>query len=299
MIHLSTIVILLNIAASVADEPKLPPLKPLFDCPLRDTSVCLGGDGMYYLTGTTGQPPVWWKTNEGIRIWKSADLKSWTPLGLRWKIDDGAWQKVKHGENRALWAPEIHFIKNTFWLTFCMNFGGTGLLKSASGKAEGPYVDVHPQGPLTGEIDASLFADDDGRVYFVYQNGKIARLNDEMSELAEKPRLLTPSNAKQVGFEGAFLTKINGRYTLACAEFNDRLGTKTYDCMIAMAEKIYGPYGPRYLAIPHGGHNMFFCDKTGQWWSTFFGSDSRAPFSEQPGLLRIEFDNDGRVRPAR
>ena len=97
-----------------------------------------------------------------------------------------------------------------------MNFGGTGLLKSTSGKADGPYVDVHPQGPLTGEIDASLFADDDGRVYFVYQDGKIARLNDEMTELAEKPRLLRPSHAEHVGFEGAFLTKIDGRYTLAC-----------------------------------------------------------------------------------
>lgn len=45
----------------------LPPLKPLFDYPVRDTSICLGGDGNYYLTGTTGFP-TWWKTNEGIRV---------------------------------------------------------------------------------------------------------------------------------------------------------------------------------------------------------------------------------------
>jgi len=282
--------------AASADEAKLPPLKPLFDYPLRDTSVCLGGDGLYYLTGTTGHP-TWWKTNEGIRVWKSADLKTWEPLGLVWKIDDGTWQKVKHGENRALWAPEIHYIKKTFWLTHCMNFRGTGLLKSTTGKAEGPYVDVHPQGPLTGEIDASLFADDDGKVYFVYQNGKIARLNDDMTELAEKPQLLKPSNAAHVGFEGAFLTKINGRYTLVCAEFNDRLGTKTYDCMIASAEKIYGPYGPRYLAVPHGGHNMLFQDKQGRWWATIFGNDPKAPFRERPGILQVEFDTDGRIRP--
>jgi len=296
--YLAAIVMVWGIAAGAAEQPKLPPIKPLFDCPLRDTSVCLGGDGMYYLTGTTGDPAVWWHTNDGIRVWRAPDLKKWTPLGMVWKINDGTWQKVKHGSDRALWAPEIHFIKGTFWLTFCMNFQGTGLLRSTTGKAEGPYVDVHPQGPLTGEIDASLFVDDDGRVYFVYQNGKIARLNDAMNELAEKPRLLKPSNAKEVGFEGAFLTKINGRYTLVCAEFNNRQGTRTYDCMIATADKIYGPYGPRYLAIPHGGHNMLFRDKAGQWWSTFFGSDELAPFRERPGLLRIEIDNCGRVRPA-
>lgn len=273
-------------------KEKLPPLEPLFDYPLRDTSICIGGDGLYYLTGTTGHP-TWWKTNEGIRVWKSADLKKWEPLGLVWKIDDGTWQKQKHGENRALWAPEIHYIKGTFWLTHCMNYGGTGLLKSTSGKAAGPYIDVHPAGPLTDKIDASLFADDDGKVYFVWQNGMIARLNDEMTELAEKPRHLKPADHIQVGFEGAFLTKINKRYYLVCAEFIKG----DYHCMIAQADNIYGPYGPRYLAVPHGGHNMLFKDKEGQWWATFFGNDAHAPFRERPGLLRIEFDAAGQVRP--
>jgi xylan 1,4-beta-xylosidase len=283
-----------------AEDGKLPPLKPLFDYPLRDTSVCLGGDGMYYLTGTTGDTETWWTFNDGaIRVWKSADLKNWKPLGPVWTVEQGTWQKVKHGKNRALWAPEIHYAKGTYWLTHCMNFpsGGTGLLKSTSGKAEGPYIDVHPQGPLTSEIDASLFVDDDGKAYFLFQNGKIARLNDAMTELAEKPRVLKPWNADQVGFEGAFLTKINGRYVLVCAEFNSRLGTNTYDCMSATSKSIYGPYGPRYLAISHGGHNMLFKDKQGQWRSTFFGSDPKAPFQERPGLLKLDVDDEGHFRP--
>jgi xylan 1,4-beta-xylosidase len=281
-----------------AEDAKLPPMKPLFDYPLRDTSICVGGDGMYYLTGTTGDTKTWWTFNDGtIRVWKSADLKTWKPLGAVWTVEQGTWQKVKHGKERALWAPEIHYIKGTFWLTPCMNFGGTALLKSTSGKAEGPYVDVHPQGPLTGEIDASLFADEDGKVYFVFQNGEIARLNDAMTDLAEKPRLLKPWNADQVGFEGAFLTKIKGRYVLICAEFNDRLGTRTYDCMAATAKSVYGPYGPRYLAISHGGHNMLFKDKQSQWRSTFFGSDPKAPFQERPGILALDVDDEGHIRP--
>jgi beta-xylosidase len=278
-------------AAARAEEVKMPPLKPLFDYPLRDTSVCLGPDGTYYLSGTTGHP-TWWKTNEGIRVWKSADLKTWEPHGLVWRIEDGTWQKKMHGDNRALWAPEIHYIKKTFWLTHCMNFGGCGLLKSTSGKAEGPYVDVHPEGPLAPNIDASLFADDDGKVYFVWQNGMIARLNDEMNALAEEPRLLKPAGAQHVGFEGAFLTKINGRYTLICAEFIDGL----YHCMAASSDKLEGPYSKRYLAVPHGGHNMLFKDKNNQWWSTFFGNDPKAPFRERPAILPIDIDSNGRIR---
>jgi beta-xylosidase len=284
--------VFMAILAPLAQAQKLPPLRPLFDTPLRDPSICIGGDGLYYLTGTTGFP-TWWKTNEGIRVWKSADLKKWEPLGLVWKIEQGTWQKKFHGDKRALWAPEIHFLKGTFWLTLCMNFGGTGLLKSTSGKAEGPYVDVHPSGTLTGNIDASLFADDDGQVYFVWQNGMIARLNETLTGLAEKPRHLKPSNHHQVGFEGAFMTKVKGKYHLLCADFIKG----NYDCMVATADRLYGPYGPRYLAIPHGGHNMFFKDKSGNWWSTFFGSDPKAPFQERAAILRIQWNRAGQVEP--
>lgn len=292
--------IVLDPQREVQREVKLPAFQPLFDHPVRDTSICLGPDGNYYLTGTTADntggpddPKGWWYINEGIRVWKSPDLKQWQPLGLVWKIEDGTWQKEFHDKRRALWAPEIHFLRGTFWLTFSMNFEGTGLLKSVSGKAEGPYVDVHPSGPLAGNIDASLFQDDDGSVYFVWQNGLIARLNDDLSDLAEKPRLLKPSNHEQVGFEGAFLTKHGGKYYLLCADFIQG----DYNCMVAESDHIYGPYGPRYLAIPHGGHNMFFTDKEGNWWSTFFGSDPRAPFRERPAILRIELDAEQHVTP--
>jgi beta-xylosidase len=157
---------------------------------------------------------------------------------------------------------------------------------------------VKPDGPITPEIDASLFQDDDGQVYFVFQNGKIARMNDDMTGLAETPRLLKPANAAHVGFEGAYLTKIAGRYHLIAAEFNKRDGVNAYDCMVASADNIHGPYGNRYLALPHAGHNMFFKDLHGQWWATFFGNDSHAPWREQPGMLPIRLDNEGKVVPA-
>lgn len=157
--------------------------------------------------------------------------------------------------------------------------------------------DVKPDGPLTGEIDASLFADTDGKAYFVWQNGKIARLRDDMTGLAEEPRLLKPSNAAHVGFEGAFLTKIDGRYHLIGTEFNERQGQKTYDCMAASADSVYGPYGDRYLAVPCGGHNVLFEDRQGQWWSTFFGNDSLAPFRERPAIFKVEVGKDNRIRP--
>ncbi len=99
---------------------------------------------------------------------------TWEPLGLVWEIDrHGTWHKERDPEgNLALWAPEIHYLKDIFWLTYSLSWrfpnrprGRCGLLRSESGRAEGPYVDV-ATGPLTSDIDASLFQDD-GAVYWV------------------------------------------------------------------------------------------------------------------------------------
>jgi len=289
-------------APASAPAPRLPAdLKPLFDYPVRDTCICLGPDGTYYLTGTTGHP-AWWVTNEGIRMWKSKDLKNWEPMGLVWSFEkDATWQKGKTEKDgkvrRAIWAPEVHYVKGNFYFAYCVNYGGTGILRSTTSKPEGPYEDIKKDGPLTANIDASLFADDDGKVYFLWQNGMIARMKDDMSGLAEQQKLLKPSNAKHVGFEGAAMAKINGRYHLICAEFNKRDGASTYDCMSASADNIYGPYGEAYLAVPHGGHNMLFKDVKGQWWSTLFGNDDKAPFKERPAILQILVNDAGRIQP--
>jgi hypothetical protein len=277
---------------------QLPPLKPLVNMPVRDTSIILGPDGMYYLTGTTGHP-TWWTWNDGIRLWRSPDLENWTLMdqpgdsdGLIWNVEkEGTWAKQWKNGRRAIWAPEIHSINGTYWITYCVNWGGTGLLKSLTGLPEGPYSDVKSSGPLTGEIDASLFQDDDGKVYFVWQNGKIWQMNEQMDGFVGNWQLLAPSNNHQVGFEGAFLSKINGRYYLGAAS----LDSGRYDFMVASADSIYGPYGKRAVAVPHAGHNILFQNAEGQLYSTFFGSDDTSPIYERAAFLPVKMDENGNI----
>jgi hypothetical protein len=40
---------------------------------------------------------------------------------------------------------------------------------------------------------------------------------------------------------------------------------------------------------------VFFQDKDGRWWSSYFGSDGTAPWQERPGILAITFDATGRL----
>ena len=295
-------------------EPDLQ-VRKLFNTPLHDISICVGPGGMYYLTGTI---KPFGKYNKGIRLWASGDLKKWTSMGMIWRYGSSTWHKKYIETKMPLWAPEIHYLKDTFWLTYSMpgwdgaRNSGCGLLRSTTGKPEGPYEDVQPGERLGDEIDASLFQDDDGTVYFLWHSGKIAPLKPDMSGLAsshqwlrtavsdENPAHHTGLCAKifgersfdHVGYEGMFLFKVNGIYYLSCAEqFDGR-----YSCAIATSENLFGPYSERYEAIPHAGHNMFFHDMSGQWWSTYFGSDATAPWREKPGIIPVEFGTDGKIQ---
>lgn len=293
---------------------------PLFDEPLRDTSICRGPDGVYYLTGTSSGPfregvPDF-RNNGGIRLWKSADLKKWEPLGLVWDLKNSG-EQTKKGDSAphdmkyfdvaagvvdsplvfGLTAPEIHFIKGTFWIAYSFNGQGSGLLKSKSGKAEGPYEDV---GMITRRGgDASLFADDDGAVYWVFGEGWIARMNDTMNGLAERPRLLQPAPNRgemgdsplTVGQAGAYIFKAKGKYFLVAADVWGRLGNGCYDTFVAQADSVYGPYGERRLMIPHGGQVTVFDDGTGKWLSTFSGTDRKSALRDRPAIVPLVWTN--------
>lgn len=283
----------------------LPKIAPLFDQFLRDTSIVLAPDGMYYMTGTTGGPEMMVVTSD-LSVWKSPDLWNWSPVRdtprqstMVWNIDrDGTWMKpitLRDGEPfRPLWAPEIHYINGTFWIPFSVPRHGVTLLRSTSGKAEGPYeIAINPDRPVSTGIDASLFQDEDGTVYFLYGGGWIARMKPDMSGIAEPFRHITSSSGREVGFEGVYLFKDKGIYNLCVADFV--LGE--YNTYIATAKSLDGPWSERYLAVPHAGHANFFRDKQGRMWSTFFGNDRNSPFTAKPGIVPMIQDDHGRWRP--
>ncbi len=179
--------------------------------------------------------------------------------------------------------------------------------KSTTGKAEGPYVDMQPAERLGDEIDASLFEDDDGTVYFLWHSGKIARLKPDMSGLAEPYHWLKTTAADpdpkhhsglcagifgkdsfdHVGYEGMFLFKATAAITSAVQNSS----TAATVAWWRPPRTCSAPTGERYEAIPHGGHNTFFKDDQGQWWSTFFGP----PYSERAAILPVHFDGSGRL----
>jgi beta-xylosidase len=290
----------------------LPPIKPFMEVQVRDTVITLGGDGNYYMTGSTGENI--WAFNDGVELWRSPDLKHWTYMGLVWSLDkDGTWEKqtrLLHDKPvRAIWAPEIHYIRHNYFICLSMTPGGIGILKSSTGEPQGPYINALSEDkPLAGGIDATLFEDDDGKVYFTSGSAnRIMRMKDDLSGPAEPPHEIVLENPdhdpnhhsarcagrgmNDLGNEGAVLFKANGIYYLGAADTYEG----RYSTMLAMSNTIYGPYNGRHESVPTAGGTGFFKDKQGRWWTTYFGNDEQSAWREKPGIVRVEFASDGRV----
>ncbi|WP_346854844.1 family 43 glycosylhydrolase [uncultured Draconibacterium sp.] len=305
-------------------EPPMPNISPLFKYHLRDVAVCKAPGGKYYLTGTTDDN---WGVAEGIRVWESSDLKDWQMIGENgfvWTFEKDASNneqrkiKINNGRMiRGVWAPEIHYINNNFWITYSVSGGyGSGLLKSVSGKPEGPYEDVKKDGAMVKGIDATLFKDVNGTVWYIWGPGNMKKLKPDMMGFADNKPPVFPKDAsgKEVGYEGVNMYYKNGIYYLMAAEWNcespkkghvfgntdvnRRTADGRYDCMIAMSDNITGPYSQAYIAIPHGGHNMIFDDFDGNTWATMFGNDeAAAQWRENAALVQMKMNAQNRLVP--
>ena len=301
-------------------EHLIPSIRPIWDIHMRDTVICRGGDGFYYMTGSTGENI--WMYNDGVEIYRSADLQKWEYLGLVWSIEkDGvAWEKTWRNDHkrarpiRAIWAPELHYIHKNYYLCISMPDAGIAILKSATGKPEGPYVHAAgAQKALVNSIDPTLFEDDDGAVYFTCHGADtIARMKDDLSDFAEPPRPVTllhtdhdparhskvfckRTNYQDLGFEGATLFKANGIYFLGVTDLVDG----HYTMCLATSKSIHGPYEGRQCPVPGNGGTGFFQDKAGHWFTSYFGDDTMAPWRSKPGILRVDISADGKVTIAK
>ncbi|MFW5864123.1 MAG: family 43 glycosylhydrolase [bacterium] len=299
-------------------------LKPVLDIPMRHTYVTRGMDGIFYMTGTVsdGDKGKDFQNNDGVFLWKSSDLKEWKPVGQVWSIEKqgGDWQKQRNlnPENpegplvRGMIAPEIHFLKGNWWIAYSMNGNGTGLLKSLTDKPEGPYEDL---GRITGgEGNPSIFEDFDGALYWVWGPGRIARMKEDLSGLAEPPRQLTfdrkdtsASRMPKLHYpESVSLFKTESdkrRYFLLVGSGDCRLGGYTRNTLIFGSESLFGPYGEdglkgMELLAMHGGQSTVFDDGAGKWYATFYGADDKALFRDRPAILPMSFDGK-RLRPVR
>ncbi len=270
---------------------------------IRDPYITLGPDDYYYLTGT--QP------NEGdrreakdpyniglghesivgnqVRVYRSKDLIDWEPLGAIFSTDDLFAAKKQMKREKRIWAPEVHWMGDRWALVHCPQYLSS-LATTDGSKLAGPWT--HPmKGAMGPRHDPSLFTDDDGTVYLLWQNTLIAPLSQDLSQYTAEPVRIDPAGTRpgpdgqpisRIGHEGATMIKVGDKYVhLGTAWSTDRGRKGSYNLYYCTADKITGPYGPRQFAGRFLGHGTPFQTKDGKWWCTAFFNGNVPPLPRE------------------
>ncbi len=305
-------------------------IEPVMDHPLRDAALCRGPDlpaaqgtaqvgGTWYLTGTeASRAPdgtLDWSNNRGVRLWSSPDRENWTDLGYVWEIERDGLLRQKAGHldltcgagariGRAVTAPEVHYLRGTFWITCSMNGQGSVLLKSTTGKAEGPYENL---GLITRTgRDPSLFEDADGAVYWVFGSGLVARMKPDLSGLAGAPKALFTGvrwyprylrRPENMGIWGSHLARQGEWYIWTFTTRTGRLGNNSIDTMASWSKSLKGPWHEPCLMLANGGQSTLVPDGEGGWLATVSGEDEYSQWPYRAAVTPV-VSQGGRGGPA-
>ncbi len=152
--------------------------------------------GYYYLVGTVAHMKMPNPEQPGIYAWRSKNLREWEDMGEIWNIASwkGAGAPYKPQPPRfaphlpmnfeGIWSPRMSFVKGNYYIAWGPSYGGCYLLRSVSGRPEGPYEAIDYEFHAVG-IAPNLLEDDDGSVYYICTGAiSIAKMRDDMSGLA-------------------------------------------------------------------------------------------------------------------
>ena len=203
---------------------------------LTDPKIRIYGDRAYlYATHDASAESKYWRMNDWW-TWSSDDLVHWKYESTL-KPEQTYWGKPWN----SCWATDGISYNGKYCFYFSRGNNELGVVKSDT--PIGPWTDpLHKplvaQGSVpTAARDPAILQEKDGTTYIIFGcwDYYIARLNDDMVSLAEKPRKIElDQKAGPYGpgktDDKAFLHKYNGKYYLS------------WGCFYAMSDKIYGPY---------------------------------------------------------
>lgn len=264
---------------------------PIIFADVPDMSMVRVGE-TYYMSSTTMH------MSPGVPIMKSTDLVNWRIVSYAYdtlaNMDELNLVDGKNAYGRGSWASCIRYHKGIFYVsTFAQTTGKTYVFTTKNIE-KGPWK-VHSFPP--SYHDHTLFFDDDGKTYLIYDAGnlKIVELKSDVSGVkpgAKVQELIKNASAPagtdiMLQAEGSQLFKVNGKYYL----FNivwPRGGMRTV--LVHRADKITGPYEGRValqdMGVAQGG---LIDTPDGRWFAYMFqdhGSVGRIPY-----LLPVKWEN--------
>ncbi|NGZ74771.1 glycoside hydrolase family 43 protein [Saccharibacillus alkalitolerans] len=265
-----------------------------------DPSITRAGDHYYLVTSSFEYFP-------GVPTFRSRDLFRWEQIGhvltRRSQVD-----LRERASSSGIYASTIRHHAGRFYM-ITTDVRGIGNFYVTAERAEGPWSD-----PILlpyGNIDPSLFFDDDGRTYVTAQNGA-----DDESHIIQYE--IDPSDGRVLSepaviwrgdggpwLEGPHLYKIRGRYYLMAASGGTSAEHRE---IIARSDSPYGPFEDKPEPIlthrelkKHPvqclGHADLIQDDSGDWWAVFLGmrpiGGRYSPLGRETFLAPVRWTEDG------
>lgn len=221
---------------------------------------------VYYAYGTN--------SDHGIEVYTSDDLKEWK------KAPDLALHKDNSYGDKWFWAPEIYYINDQFYMYYSAE---ERICVATSESPLGPFKQSVQKPMIEGEqtIDNSLFIDDDGKPYLLFDrfndglNIWVAELEEDLMTIKEEtlhPCIHVSQEWEEVWprvNEGPFIVKHKGVYYMTYSA--NSYESQFYGIGCATATDIFGEwtkYDDNPLLQKPGelvgvGHSAMFRDKQG------------------------------------
>lgn len=290
----------LSVLNLILAQEKLQFANPILAGFYPDPSICRVGDDYYLVNSTFAYFP-------GIPVFQSKDLVNWKLIG---HVLDRREQVNFNGlgVSRGVFAPAICYHNGIFYVTCTLvDAGGNFIVTTKDPK--GPWSNPVWIPEIDG-IDPSLFFDDDGKAYVVYNSVapdnkplydghrtiRMYEFNVENLKVIGEEKILvnggTDISKKPIWIEGPHIFKKDGYYFLICAEGGT---AEQHSEVVFRSKNVFGPYEPyknnpiltqrhlnpkRNFPITSTGHADFVETQKGDWWAVFLGCRPYQPYEE-------------------
>src|SRR5690606_3376690 len=247
-------------------------------------------DENYYLISTTMH------LMPGAPVMKSTDLVNWEIASYVFdKLEDTPKYDLLEGTvyGRGQWASSIRYHKGKFYVLFSPN---DEPYRSYIYETEDPSSGNWKLVTRTKHFhDASLFFDDDGRVFVFYGTGNLTELKEDLSDV--KPggidmQFFERDQTETGLLEGSQVIKYNGKYYVLMISWPNGQPRRQ---VVYRADNITGPYEKRvileddFAGFPYAGQGCIIDDQDGNWYGLIF--QDRGAVGRVPLLMPVRWED--------
>lgn len=244
-----------------------------------------------------------WFCMEDYHVFSSENLSEWTDHGVIVTQKQVPWVD---GSSYSMWAPDCVEKNGKYYFYFPANVkkdsttrGGFGVGVGISDKPYGPFKFESKPIKGVGGIDPCVLMDKDGQsyIYWVARGLSVAKLKDNMLELASEPKVI---EGLPKGFvEGPFAFERNGKYYLTFPHVKN----KTEELAYCIGDNPMGPF--KYCGVimdesPVGcwTNHQSIVEYKGQWY-LFYHHNDLSPKFDKNRSIRVDslfFNADGTIQ---